>query len=177
MTPSSRRASSSRSTRCSTRPSCPDRRGPCVAHAQSSADPRLYSPRQISALPGCQTLLMFKCPVCGSKELTAQPYAIWPPPPDAVYGPPYEDHLGDPSYEVSELRLRVRERRQPGDGPGCVVRGVQGRMGGGVVASLCVSRACVERIAADPRALTRTLCGMRALFGGGDVAGGGASLS
>jgi len=39
-------------------------------------------------------------PVCGSKELTAQPYAIWPPPPDAVYGPPYEDHLGEPSYEV-----------------------------------------------------------------------------
>ena len=62
---------------------------------------------------------MFKCPVCGSKELTAQPYAIWPPPPDAVYGPPYEDHLGDPSYEVCpNCGFEFGNDDNPGTAPG-----------------------------------------------------------
>ncbi len=62
---------------------------------------------------------MFKCPVCGSKELTAQPYAIWPPPPDAVYGPPYEDRLGEPSYEVCpNCGFEFGNDDNPGTAPG-----------------------------------------------------------
>lgn len=43
---------------------------------------------------------MFRCPVCNSEELAAQPYALWPPPTDSVATPPYADFLGTPSYEV-----------------------------------------------------------------------------
>lgn len=43
---------------------------------------------------------MFTCPVCGAEELTAKPYETWPPPEDVHLTPPYEDHLGRPSYGV-----------------------------------------------------------------------------
>jgi hypothetical protein len=43
---------------------------------------------------------VFVCPVCGSDELTTRPYATWPPPPNLELSPPYEDLLGQPSYEV-----------------------------------------------------------------------------
>ena len=43
---------------------------------------------------------MFQCPVCGAHELTRKPYADWPPGPDMRLTPPYEDLLGQPSYEV-----------------------------------------------------------------------------
>lgn len=43
---------------------------------------------------------MYQCPVCGSQELTAEPYATWPPPEGISLRPPYEDLLGTPSYEV-----------------------------------------------------------------------------
>jgi transposase len=47
----------------------------------------------------------FRCPVCGSAELAAPPYESWPPPPAMELTPPYEDLLGSPSYEVSQLRI------------------------------------------------------------------------
>jgi hypothetical protein len=43
---------------------------------------------------------MYQCPVCGYPNLRAKPYAHWPPPADLEINPPYEDHLGRPSYEV-----------------------------------------------------------------------------
>lgn len=43
---------------------------------------------------------MYECPVCGSEDLRAKPYATWPPPDDATLTPPYENFLGSPSYEV-----------------------------------------------------------------------------
>jgi hypothetical protein len=43
---------------------------------------------------------LIQCPVCGAEELTVKPYQQWPPTPGAVLSPPYEDHLGPPSYEV-----------------------------------------------------------------------------
>lgn len=43
---------------------------------------------------------MFECPVCGSVELTRQPYESWPPQQGLTLTPPYEDLLGKPSYEV-----------------------------------------------------------------------------
>jgi hypothetical protein len=43
---------------------------------------------------------MYECPVCGSAELRRQPYATWPPPSGVTLAPPYEDLLGNPSYEV-----------------------------------------------------------------------------
>lgn len=45
-------------------------------------------------------VLAIACPVCGSEELTAKPYATWPPPGGLTLSPPYEDLLGRPSYEV-----------------------------------------------------------------------------
>lgn len=42
----------------------------------------------------------FTCPVCDAQELTAPPYAIWPPPEGMVVTPPYCTQLGMPSYEV-----------------------------------------------------------------------------
>ncbi len=38
--------------------------------------------------------------MCGSQNLTAKPHATWPPPDGAPLTPPYEDFLGQPSYEV-----------------------------------------------------------------------------
>lgn len=43
---------------------------------------------------------MYRCPVCGFDGLAAKPYETWPPPPAQVLSPPYEDLLGQPSYEV-----------------------------------------------------------------------------
>lgn len=43
---------------------------------------------------------MVECPVCGSNELTVNPYEAWPPPPAIELSPPYEDLLGRPSYEL-----------------------------------------------------------------------------
>ena len=42
----------------------------------------------------------YSCPVCGYDGLTTPPYRTWPPPTDVVLRPPYEDALGQPSYEV-----------------------------------------------------------------------------
>ena len=42
----------------------------------------------------------FACPVCGHRGLRSPPYATWPPPDAGSLAPPYEDHLGPPSYEV-----------------------------------------------------------------------------
>lgn len=42
----------------------------------------------------------FECPVCTDTNLTAAPYAVWPPPVGVELQPPYEDALGRPSYEV-----------------------------------------------------------------------------
>ena len=43
---------------------------------------------------------MYECPVCSYPGLQSKPYELWPPPPDLELTPPYEDHLGRPSYEV-----------------------------------------------------------------------------
>lgn len=43
---------------------------------------------------------MIECPVCGSPELTAAPYATWPPPAGMSIRPPYEEQLGRASYEI-----------------------------------------------------------------------------
>lgn len=43
---------------------------------------------------------MLECPVCFAVELDAKPYATWPPPTGLELAPPYEDLLGQPSYEV-----------------------------------------------------------------------------
>ena len=45
-------------------------------------------------------IAVFTCPVCGCDRLTTKPYETWPPPPELVLTPPYEDLLGRPSYEV-----------------------------------------------------------------------------
>ena len=56
-------------------------------------------------LPICRGLIgqsraVVTCPVCRSEELDAKPYETWPPPDGLTLTPPYEDHLGRPSYEV-----------------------------------------------------------------------------
>lgn len=38
--------------------------------------------------------------MCRRAELNYKPYELWPPPPDLALMPPYEDLLGQPSYEV-----------------------------------------------------------------------------
>lgn len=43
---------------------------------------------------------MYDCPVCGHPGLEQSPYEVWPPPADLELTPPYEDFLGQPSYEV-----------------------------------------------------------------------------
>ena len=43
----------------------------------------------------------YECPVCGNVGLQAKPYEAWPPPqPVDELQPPYQDVLGEPSYEV-----------------------------------------------------------------------------
>ncbi|WP_435770778.1 hypothetical protein [Nocardioides sp. SYSU DS0651] len=54
----------------------------------------------MSGRVACILTAMLDCPVCGSTELTAKPYATWPPPEGSRLTPPYEDSLGSPSYEV-----------------------------------------------------------------------------
>ena len=62
---------------------------------------------------------MFTCPVCGSEELTPQPFSVWPPPFDAVLTPPYEDFLGRPSYEVCpDCGFEVGNDYNPGTAAG-----------------------------------------------------------
>ena len=46
------------------------------------------------------TCVVYECPVCGSAELTVQPYETWPPPEHVALSPPYEDLLARASYEV-----------------------------------------------------------------------------
>jgi hypothetical protein len=46
------------------------------------------------------TETLYACPVCGRRVLRTPPYARWPPPSDVTLVPPYEDELGEPSYEV-----------------------------------------------------------------------------
>jgi predicted RNA-binding Zn-ribbon protein involved in translation (DUF1610 family) len=41
-----------------------------------------------------------ECPVCGAVELLVRPYATWPPPDRLLLVSPYEEQLGQPSYEV-----------------------------------------------------------------------------
>lgn len=43
---------------------------------------------------------VYECPVCSHAGLGSAPYALWPPPDDVEISPPYEDFLGQPSYEV-----------------------------------------------------------------------------
>jgi hypothetical protein len=43
---------------------------------------------------------LYACPVCGHPGLTSKPYERWPPPADGPLTPPYEETLGQPSYEV-----------------------------------------------------------------------------
>jgi hypothetical protein len=43
---------------------------------------------------------LLSCPVCGSEELQVKPYETWPPPDGMQLSPPYEDLLGQASYEV-----------------------------------------------------------------------------
>ena len=43
---------------------------------------------------------MYECPVCSYPGLDAPPYRIWPPPPDVELSPPYENQLGQASYDV-----------------------------------------------------------------------------
>lgn len=43
---------------------------------------------------------IWACPVCYEPVLAVKPYAAWPPEDLGAYGPPYEDHLGEPSNEV-----------------------------------------------------------------------------
>jgi hypothetical protein len=43
---------------------------------------------------------MFECPVCQFVGLDSKPYAVWPPPEGLAITPPYEDWLGEPTYEV-----------------------------------------------------------------------------
>jgi riboflavin kinase/FMN adenylyltransferase len=47
-----------------------------------------------------RVILMYECPVCGYAALTAKPYELWPPPPGLDLKPPYEELLGQASYEV-----------------------------------------------------------------------------
>jgi len=62
---------------------------------------------------------MFTCPVCGSEELTTQPYENWPPPVDSNFTPPYEDFLGQPSYEVCpNCGFEFGNDDNPGTAPG-----------------------------------------------------------
>ena len=43
----------------------------------------------------------YACPVCGERTLKSKPYERWSPSTDFDdLAPPYEDHLGKPSYEV-----------------------------------------------------------------------------
>jgi hypothetical protein len=42
---------------------------------------------------------MYVCPVCQYEGLEAKPYETWPPPQGLELRPPYQDHLGRPSYE------------------------------------------------------------------------------
>jgi len=55
--------------------------------------------------------------VCGAVELDVKPYETWPPPPDTVLVPPYEDQLGRPSYEVcSNCGFEFGNDDNPGTG-------------------------------------------------------------
>ena len=54
----------------------------------------------MSGRSGARLGIVFTCPVCRSEELTRPPYEVWPPPVGMVLGPPYEEFLGMPSYEV-----------------------------------------------------------------------------
>jgi len=46
---------------------------------------------------------VFECPVCEFVGLQSKPYVTWPPPEGLPITPPYEDWLGEPSYEVCPL--------------------------------------------------------------------------
>lgn len=46
---------------------------------------------------------MFACPVCDHVGLTDPPYAIWPPPAGTTLQPPYQNQLGNPSYDVCPM--------------------------------------------------------------------------
>jgi rubredoxin len=62
---------------------------------------------------------MYQCPVCESPELTSKPYEQWPPPADLVLTPPYEDLLGQPSYEVCpNCGFEFGNDDNPGTAPG-----------------------------------------------------------
>lgn len=43
---------------------------------------------------------MIECPVCGYPGLKVAPYQLWPPPMGVVLVIPYENQLGEASYEV-----------------------------------------------------------------------------
>jgi predicted RNA-binding Zn-ribbon protein involved in translation (DUF1610 family) len=63
---------------------------------------------------------VFACPVCGAEELTAKPYETWPPPDGVALAPPYEDHLGPPSYEVCpNCGFEFGNDDNPGTAPPC----------------------------------------------------------
>jgi hypothetical protein len=56
--------------------------------------------------------------VCYSFLLAYKPYEVWPPPPDQVLSPPYEDLLGRPSYEVcSRCGFEFGNDDNPGTAP------------------------------------------------------------